>query len=112
MDMVREKKYDLIFLDHRMPDMDGIETLHAMQQMEENASRQTPVVALTANVVSGAREKYFQEGFSGYLAKPVNGEHLEETILNWLPEELVIYPDDPSFDDESDQGKKNDPEMI
>ena len=112
LDMVREKKYDLIFLDHRMPEMDGIETLHAMQQMEENASRQTPVIALTANVVSGAREKYFQEGFSGYLAKPVNGEHLEETILNWLPEELVIYPDDPSFDDESDQGKKNDPEMI
>jgi signal transduction histidine kinase/CheY-like chemotaxis protein len=112
LDMVREKKYDMIFLDHRMPEMDGIETLHAMQQMDDNLNRTTPVIALTANVVSGARERYFQEGFSGYLAKPVSGEHLEEMVLNWLPEQLVIHSNDPEFREENSSEKHTDSELV
>jgi CheY-like chemotaxis protein len=83
--MLRENSYDLILLDHRMPHMDGIETLQQMK--EENLLHGIPVIALTANVVSGAREIYIQNGFQDYLSKPINGEKLEERLASWLPEE-------------------------
>ena len=88
--MVKKVRYDLIFLDHRMPEMDGVETLHAMQKLKDaNLSRNQPVIALTANAVSGAREMYFKEGFDNYLSKPIDPGKLEQVILHYLPEEMV-----------------------
>ena len=84
-----EKHYDLIFIDHMMPVMDGIETLHALEQLEANKNQGVPVIALTANAVSGAREQYIKAGFNDYLTKPVNSGKLEKMIAHYLPPEKV-----------------------
>ena len=91
--MVRKKHYDLIFLDHMMPEMDGIETLHEIEKMDlsESGNEDTPVIMLTANAVVGAEEKYMQEGFSGFLTKPIMPEKLEAIICNFLPAELLVF---------------------
>ena len=89
LEMVKKKKYDIIFLDHRMPYKDGIETLDEMKGMDDNLNRDTPVICLTANAISGAREEYIDAGFDDYLTKPVNSEKLEEMIMRHLPSELV-----------------------
>lgn len=87
--MTKVKKYDLILLDHRMPGMDGIETLHALQK-QEGLNGDTPVIALTANVVAGAKESYQKEGFTDFLGKPIDAEHLEKAIGMYLPEKKVL----------------------
>ncbi|MBE5827179.1 MAG: response regulator [Butyrivibrio sp.] len=96
----RFNKYNMIFLDHRMPEMDGIQTFHALQEMAEDTNRDTPVIALTANAISGSREMYFKEGFTNYMAKPVDPEKLEEMILMYLPPEMVSRPGDEGFETE------------
>lgn len=90
LEMVCQKHYDIIFLDHMMPDMDGIETLHQMMKWENYPCKSTPVVALTANAVSGAREMYLAEGFYHFLSKPINPEKLEKMIMETLPKEKVV----------------------
>ncbi len=90
LEMVRQKPYDMIFLDHMMPDLDGVETLHQMMKWEDYPCKSTPVVALTANAVSGAREMYLKEGFCQFLSKPINPEKLEKMIMQMLPKEKVI----------------------
>ena len=87
--MVGRQTYHLIFIDHRMPEMDGIDTLHAMQAMEHNVSAGSPCVALTANAISGAREMYLKEGFIDYISKPVDYMKLEELLMAHLPRELI-----------------------
>lgn len=108
LELVKKNRYDLIFLDHRMPDMDGIQALHEMENMEDNLSKNAPVVALTANAISGSREMYLKEGFVNYLSKPVNPAKLEEMILSYLPEYKVSKPGDPGY--ESGQNEKDDRE--
>lgn len=90
LEMVRQKQYDMIFLDHMMPDLDGIETLHQMMEWEDYPCKSTPVVALTANAVSGAREMYLEEGFYYFLSKPINPEKLEKMIMETLPKDKII----------------------
>lgn len=87
--LVQEKHYDLIFMDHMMPGMDGIETLHAMKNMEDNMCKETPVIILTANAVVGAKENYLKEGFDAFLSKPVEPDKLERMIYEMLPQHLV-----------------------
>ena len=94
---VAEKKYDVIFLDHRMPEMDGVETFHAMQEMEDTYNRNTPVIALTANAISGAREEYFKEGFTDYLSKPVDSGKLEEMLLQYIPKDKISKKGDADY---------------
>lgn len=84
-----QKHYDLIFLDHRMPEMDGIETLSKMRAMKENPNQNTPVISLTANAISGAREQYIAAGFEDYLTKPIDSAKLESLIIKYLPQEKV-----------------------
>ena len=88
--MVRMKHYDMIFLDHRMPGMDGIEAFHNMKKDVEGLNYNTPVVALTANAVLGARQLYIDEGFSDYISKPVDTVRLEQILLEYLPKDLII----------------------
>ena len=90
LERVKEQTYDLIFLDHMMPDMDGITVLHRMRAMAECLCQKTPVIALTANAVTGAREMYLREGFEDFLSKPVNPEKLEKMIFDMLPKEKII----------------------
>lgn len=89
--LVRKKAYDLIFLDHMMPDLDGIAVLHKMREWKDYPCRSTPVIALTANAVTGAKEMYLNEGFQNFLSKPVNPEKMEKMIMELLPKEKVIY---------------------
>lgn len=86
-----EKKYDLILVDHMMPDMDGIETLHHIREDGESMNKDSVIIALTANVVAGARENYLKEGFNDYLGKPIEPEKLEAAIRNFLPKELLVF---------------------
>ncbi|MBO4912332.1 MAG: response regulator [Butyrivibrio sp.] len=109
LELVTENKYDIIFLDHRMPELDGIQTLHMMKGMNNNMNKKVPVVALTANAVAGSREMYFREGFSNYLSKPVSPLKLEEMILSYLPSYKVSMPGDADFvEDEKEDVKKAD----
>ena len=89
LEKVREMRYDIIFLDHMMPEMDGLETLQAMRELTDSKNEGVPVIALTANAVSGAREMYLAAGFVDYLSKPVSGSKLEKLLLEYLPKELV-----------------------
>ena len=86
---VKTMAYDILFIDHRMPEMDGIETLHAMKDMPDNLSAGKPCIALTANAISGVKKMYLNEGFDDYLSKPVNPSKLEEMIIKYLPEEYL-----------------------
>nr|MCR4798572.1 response regulator [Lachnospiraceae bacterium] len=91
LELTAKKSYDAIFIDHMMPDMDGIETLKHLREDEKN--REVPAVALTANAVSGAREMYMEAGFTDYLSKPVDGERLEKMLFALLPAEKVRKPE-------------------
>ncbi|MDD6812090.1 MAG: ATP-binding protein [Lachnospiraceae bacterium] len=93
LEMIKERKYDMIFVDHMMPEMDGVETLYAMKMEARNQNIDTPVIMLTANAIMGAKEEYLQEGFSGYLSKPVREQELEKTLLEYLPDELIEKED-------------------
>ncbi|SDB05465.1 Signal transduction histidine kinase [Pseudobutyrivibrio sp. YE44] len=94
LEMIKERKYDIIFLDHRMPEMDGIECLQLIKADKDGINNSTPVIALTANAVSGAREMYLDAGFDNYLTKPISADLLEEMIVELLPEDLVQKRDE------------------
>ena len=91
LDLMKENKYHIVFLDHLMPDMDGVETLNQAKVLEDSKSQDAVMVILTANAVSGAREKFLQEGFDDYLSKPISLPLLKEMILKYLPKELIMY---------------------
>lgn len=85
----QKQAYDMIFLDHMMPDMDGIETLQQMRQTEGYSDRAVPVIALTANAISGSKEAYLNAGFTDYLSKPVREEALLGMLRKYLRGELI-----------------------
>jgi len=87
--LVEKNHYDIIFLDHRMPVMDGIETLQAIKELPTNPNVETPVISLTANAISGAREQYIAAGFQDYLTKPIDSDKLEQMMIKYLPQEKV-----------------------
>ncbi|MBR5913612.1 MAG: response regulator [Selenomonadaceae bacterium] len=85
-----QTKFDLIFLDQMMPVLDGIETLRMAKDLTENKSKEAPIIALTANAISGAREMFLREGFTDYLSKPINAKDLETILKKYLPSEKLI----------------------
>ncbi len=91
LDKFAKNDYDIILLDHMMPVMDGVQTLHRMQETERFRQNAPAVIAMTANAVIGAREKYLEEGFTDYLSKPIDHKSLEEMIRAYLPEEMIRY---------------------
>ena len=84
----QNKKYNMIYMDHRMPNMDGIECLHELRSMD-TPNNDTPVIVLTANAISGMREVYLTEGFDDYLSKPIEVKYLEESIRKYASDWLV-----------------------
>ncbi|MCR5603713.1 MAG: response regulator [Lachnospiraceae bacterium] len=76
LEMSANTKYDIIFMDHLMPKMDGIETFHKIRDNENNINRNTPVVVLTANAIVGMKSTYLEEGFTEYISKPVDQKEL------------------------------------
>ena len=89
LNLIREKRYHLIFMDHMMPEMDGIEVFHKMNEMQESKNHGVPVIMLTANAISGMKGEYLSEGFQDYLSKPMRGRDLEQMIKKYLPRELI-----------------------
>ncbi|MBP5231927.1 MAG: response regulator, partial [Planctomycetes bacterium] len=87
--LAQKARYDLLFIDHMMPDKDGIETLQGIRGGAENPNARTPAICLTANAIAGAKEKYLAAGFDDYLTKPVDPDKLESTMLALLPPEIV-----------------------
>lgn len=85
--MVREMPYDIILLDYRMPEMDGIETLHQIQKIKK--WKPVPVICLTANAVTGAMETYLKAGFTDVITKPIQPELLERKLQQYLPQEKI-----------------------
>ena len=86
---VQEKKYHLIFMDHMMPEMDGIETANRIRELEDSYYKDVPIIALTANAINGAREMFIEEGMNDFIAKPISMKELSDKILEWLPFELL-----------------------
>ena len=101
--LIKNKHYDMIFLDHMMPGMDGVETFKTMATLEGNKCLGTPVIALTANAIAGAKERYMTMGFHGFLSKPVVPAQLEKMIRDFLPESLLEYHEP----DAKDEARKN-----
>ena len=91
LELMKENHYHIVFLDHLMPDMDGVETLNQAKMFKNSKSHDAVMIVLTANAVSGAREKFLQEGFDDYLSKPISLPLLKEMILKYLPKELIMY---------------------
>lgn len=89
LELAKQKSYDIIFMDHMMPDMDGIETLQQLNSLSENKSSKAVVIALTANAIAGAREVYLAAGFDGYMTKPIVPKMLEQIIMERLPKEKL-----------------------
>ena len=84
LDMIRVKHYDLILLDHMMPEMDGIETFERMKENRDHKNVGTPVIILTANAVVGAKEMYLEKGFTDYLSKPIRRNELIAMLRKYL----------------------------
>ena len=89
LELVKEQPFHIIFMDHMMPEMDGVETFHEIRKLGGSPNEKTPVIALTANAVAGAKEYFLEEGFTDFLSKPVDSSKLEQMIVTYLPEELV-----------------------
>ena len=94
LDKIKNTTYDMIFLDHMMPEMDGIETLSFIREQKDNPNYDIPVIMLTANAITGAKEGYLQAGFDDYLSKPFQEEELLNIILKYLPKNLIHINED------------------
>ncbi|MGN1181273.1 MAG: response regulator [Suilimivivens sp.] len=86
--LMQKEHFDVILLDHMMPEMDGIETLEKARQMKDNCCQDTPIIALTANATAGIRDMYLEKGFNDYLSKPIDGKALEEMLGKYIPDRL------------------------
>lgn len=110
LELVQNSHYDLIFLDHMMPEMSGVEAFQFMQEWDDYPCKNTPKIMLTANALAEAEKEYMELGFDGFLAKPIIIRELESLIQDLLPDELVIVPnasfdsvDQPDFDKDPDR---------
>jgi len=90
LELIRQRHFDVILLDHMMPELDGVETLKRMKQMKNHLCKDTPVIALTANAIVGVREMYLADGFDDYLSKPIDANELEAMLRKHLPKDKVV----------------------
>lgn len=97
LDKIAQEHYDVVLLDHMMPEMDGVETLQRALTLPESKCKGTPFIALTANAVAGVREKYLAIGFQDYMSKPVDPQKLEKLLQHYIPLQKVRPRDEESF---------------
>ena len=88
-EMLRAEKFDLVFMDHMMPEMDGVETTKIIRNQNGEYFRSLPIIALTANAVNGAREMFINSGMNDFLAKPIEVEVLDKMLRNYLPKRCI-----------------------
>jgi CheY-like chemotaxis protein len=101
-EFAKSREYDLIFMDHMMPEMDGIEAAAAIRAMEVEG-RHIPIIALTANAMSGMREMFLSKGFDDYLAKPIEFNKLDAILTKWITREKWEKPERPQQLESEDQ---------
>ena len=106
LELIKRKTYHLICMDHMMPVMDGVQTLHAIRELEGNPSRDIPIIALTANAVAGARELYLKEGFQDYLTKPIDADKFENMLIEYLPSNVVYLTNNRDINDAYEQSQE------
>ncbi len=111
-ELCKKETYDLIFLDHMMPEMDGVETLKLLRKISTTPGKALTVIAFTANAVSGAREMFRQEGFDGFISKPVEAIELERVLKRVLPRTAYVYEDEDVFDGKEKSGQKTNEEYL
>jgi CheY-like chemotaxis protein len=87
-ELLNGRKYDIVFMDHMMPEMDGVEAAATIRDMETSV----PLIAMTANALRGMREFYLGHGFDDYLSKPINSLLLDEILKKWIPQSLFSQP--------------------
>lgn len=97
LDFVKENRYDVILMDHMMPGMDGIEVTKKIRELAKITGdeyyKKVPVLALTANALSGMKEKFLEEGLQDFIGKPVEGKELIRILRKWLPKEKIVLND-------------------
>ncbi len=104
--LCKEQEFDIVFMDHMMPEMDGIEAMHRIRNEMEKERKILPIVALTANAVSTAKEMFLNEGFDGFVSKPIELTELERVLKKVLPRAMVTY-EKPEQDAPATQGSVN-----
>ncbi|MBD5521524.1 MAG: response regulator [Lachnospiraceae bacterium] len=93
LEVIENMSYDFVFMDHMMPEMDGIETLHRIRDKVGRYYQTVPIIALTANAAPGNREMFLEEGFDDFVEKPLEISVLERVLRRNLPEEKIVYND-------------------
>ena len=83
--MIKAHKYDMVFMDHMMPEMDGVEATAVIRNMGGEYYTNLPIIALSANAIAGAREMFLNSGMNDLVAKPIDSDHLNRVLLKWLP---------------------------
>ncbi|MDR1932396.1 MAG: response regulator [Spirochaetales bacterium] len=101
--LVKQNQYDLVFMDHMMPVMDGIEATTAIRALDGDY-RNLPIVALTANAMVGMREMFLEKGFSDYLSKPIEIGKLDAMMTKWIPFVMQEKPDSPDSETDRETG--------
>lgn len=91
LEQVKVQEYDIVFLDHMMPEMDGVETMQKMREMSDGKYKNLSIIALTANAISGVKEQMIAQGFTDYLSKPIDVEKLERSLIKHLPADKIFY---------------------
>jgi CheY-like chemotaxis protein len=90
--MVQAKSYDLVFMDHMMPEMDGIEAARRIRSLDGDAFRALPIIALSANAVAGMREIFLEAGMNDFITKPIDPKELNRVLMTWLPRKKLFFP--------------------
>lgn len=104
--VLKSKDFDLVFMDHMMPEMDGVETTQLIRARDEEYYKKLPIVALTANAVGGARESFISNGFNGFLAKPIELSALDRILKQFLPQDMIIKQSGKVADEKAGEEKK------
>ncbi|MDR1035919.1 MAG: response regulator [Deltaproteobacteria bacterium] len=91
LDLVKRHRYDIVFMDHMMPNMDGVEATRIIRSMENGRHRDLPIIALTANAVSGMKDMFLSHGFNDFISKPIDLNVLEEAVRRWIPHDKIIF---------------------
>lgn len=91
--MIQEKHYDIVFMDHMMPKMNGTEATSRIRALDSDWCRRVPIIALTANALPGAKEQFLSAGMNDFLAKPIEGQLLNQILSKWLPADKLALSD-------------------
>jgi CheY-like chemotaxis protein/HPt (histidine-containing phosphotransfer) domain-containing protein len=114
LDILKTQSFDIIFMDHQMPGMDGVETLEKIREAEKDLPEEEKklVIVLSANAVNGAREMFLSKGFNDFVAKPVQGKDFADALSQWIPENLIVESDTNTMEESSGNGSRVEKSII